>query len=65
MPGPPVLHCSHSFSQPVQESEFLFVTLNFLVGVLMFASIVGNIGSMIANMSAERTEFSSKVHNYP
>jgi len=35
--------------------------VNFLVGVLIFATIVGNVGSMISNMNAARTEFQSKM----
>ena len=30
--------------QPVQDIEYLFVTIDFLVGVLIFATIVGSIG---------------------
>jgi hypothetical protein len=38
----------------IQDIEYLFVTCNFLFGVIMFATIVGNIGSMITNMGAAR-----------
>lgn len=31
------------------------------VGVLIFASIVGNVGSMISNMNATRTSFQTRV----
>ena len=41
--------------------RYAFVTLDFLVGVLIFASIVGNIGAMIANMNAARNEFQNKM----
>lgn len=47
--------------QPVQDAEYLFVTFDFLVGVLIFATIVGNIGSMITNMNAARAEFQNKM----
>uniref|UniRef100_A0A7E4WC21 Cyclic nucleotide-binding domain-containing protein n=2 Tax=Panagrellus redivivus TaxID=6233 RepID=A0A7E4WC21_PANRE len=46
---------------PVQNIEFAFVTLDLMCGVLIFATIVGNVGSMIANISAARTEFQSRV----
>ncbi|XP_038631580.1 cyclic nucleotide-gated olfactory channel-like [Scyliorhinus canicula] len=46
---------------PVLDVEFLFVVFDFLVGVLIFATIVGNVGSMISNMNAARTEFQAKV----
>ena len=47
--------------QPVLNSEYLFVTFDFLAGVLIFASIVGNIGSMITNMNAARAEFQNRM----
>lgn len=47
--------------QPVQDVEYLFVTIDFLIGVLIFATIVGNIGSMITNMNAARADFQNKM----
>ena len=47
--------------QPVQNLEYIFVTVDFLAGVLIFASIVGNIGSMITNMNAARAEFQNRM----
>ncbi|KAE8583832.1 hypothetical protein XENTR_v10020704 [Xenopus tropicalis] len=47
--------------QPMTDTEYLFVIFDFLVGVLIFATIVGNVGSMISNMNATRTEFQSKI----
>ncbi|CAB3401568.1 unnamed protein product [Caenorhabditis bovis] len=46
---------------PVRNVEFVFVTLDLMCGVLIFATIVGNVGSMISNMSAARTEFQNKM----
>ncbi|KFZ60089.1 Cyclic nucleotide-gated channel cone photoreceptor subunit alpha, partial [Antrostomus carolinensis] len=46
---------------PVKDEEYLFVVVDFLVGVLIFATIVGNVGSMISNMNASRAEFQAKV----
>lgn len=46
---------------PQQNIEFLFVTIDLMCGVLIFATIVGNVGSMISNMSVERTEFQTKM----
>ena len=46
---------------PVHNAEYLFVTFDFLVGVLVFASIVGNIGSMITQMNAARAEFQNRM----
>jgi len=47
--------------QPVEDWEFVFVVLDFLIGVLIFATIVGNVGSMITNMNKERSEFQQKM----
>ena len=33
--------------QPVQDIEYFFVTFDFLVGVLIFATIVGSIGRYV------------------
>ncbi|XP_076993248.1 cyclic nucleotide-gated channel alpha-1 [Tamandua tetradactyla] len=46
---------------PVRDSEFIFVVVDFLIGVLIFATIVGNIGSMISNMNAARAEFQARI----
>ncbi|XP_074528755.1 cyclic nucleotide gated channel subunit alpha 2b isoform X2 [Halichoeres trimaculatus] len=46
---------------PVRDEEYLFVVFDFLVGVLIFATIVGNVGSMIANMNATRAEFQARI----
>ncbi|KAM5145379.1 cyclic nucleotide-gated channel alpha-2 [Mantella aurantiaca] len=46
---------------PMTDAEYLFVIFDFLVGVLIFATIVGNVGSMISNMNATRTEFQAKI----
>ncbi|NXY46646.1 CNGA2 protein, partial [Ceuthmochares aereus] len=46
---------------PVRDEEYIFVIFDFLVGVLIFATIVGNVGSMISNMNATRAEFQAKI----
>ncbi|XP_045075222.1 cyclic nucleotide-gated channel rod photoreceptor subunit alpha [Coregonus clupeaformis] len=46
---------------PVQNSEYFFVVTDFLVGVLIFATIVGNVGSMITNMNAARANFQARI----
>ena len=46
---------------PDKDEEFLFVVVDFLIGVLIFATIVGNVGSMITNMNAARAEFQQKM----
>ncbi|XP_073456749.1 cyclic nucleotide-gated channel alpha-2-like isoform X2 [Aquarana catesbeiana] len=46
---------------PMTDTEYVFIVFDFLVGVLIFATIVGNVGSMISNMNATRTEFQGKI----
>ena len=47
--------------KPVQDVEYAFVVIDFLIGVLIFATIVGNVGSMISNMNASRAEFQNRM----
>lgn len=46
---------------PVRDVEYFFVVADFLTGVLIFATIVGNVGAMISNMNAARVEFQAKI----
>uniref|UniRef100_A0A0N5AE13 Cyclic nucleotide-binding domain-containing protein n=1 Tax=Syphacia muris TaxID=451379 RepID=A0A0N5AE13_9BILA len=46
---------------PYTDLEYVFVTVDLMVGVLIFATIVGNVGSMISNTNAARTEFQAKM----
>ncbi|KAH8269410.1 hypothetical protein KR018_002504 [Drosophila ironensis] len=46
---------------PENDVEYLFVVADFLAGVLIFATIVGNIGSMISNMNVARVEFQNRM----
>ncbi|XP_045544736.1 cyclic nucleotide-gated cation channel alpha-3 isoform X1 [Salmo salar] len=46
---------------PVRDFEYLFVVADFLIGVLIFATIVGNVGAMISNMNKTRAEFQAKI----
>lgn len=48
---------------PVRDEEFAFVIFDFLVGVLIFATIVGMVGGIITNMNIRRTEFQENLDN--
>ncbi|EFO25532.1 cyclic-nucleotide gated cation channel [Loa loa] len=48
---------------PKRNMEFLFVIVDLMCGVLIFATIVGNVGSAISNMSAARTKFQNQMDN--
>ncbi|VDL93885.1 unnamed protein product [Schistocephalus solidus] len=47
--------------KPVRDGEYIFITVDFLAGVLIFATVVGNVGAMIAKMNAAKTEFQSQM----
>lgn len=49
------------FTGPINNMEYIFQLLDFLGGVLIFASIVGNVGTMIAQANAQKTQFQCKV----
>ena len=46
---------------PVTDWEYVFVICNFLVGVLIFATIVGMVGGIITNMNVRHTQFQSRL----
>ncbi|KAL1023397.1 hypothetical protein UPYG_G00040300 [Umbra pygmaea] len=46
---------------PVRDIEYLFIVADFLIGVLIFATIVGNVGAMISNMNKNSAEFHAKI----
>lgn len=46
---------------PQANIEFAFVTMDLMCGVLIFATIVGNVGSMISNSNQSRTEFQNRI----
>uniref|UniRef100_A0A3P8XXI6 Cyclic nucleotide-binding domain-containing protein n=1 Tax=Esox lucius TaxID=8010 RepID=A0A3P8XXI6_ESOLU len=46
---------------PVRDFEYIFVVADFLIGVLIFATIVGNVGAMISNMNKNRADFQAKI----
>ena len=48
---------------PVTDAEHIFVIFDFLVGVLIFATIVGMVGGIITNINIRRTAFQSRLDN--
>uniref|UniRef100_A0A915NCB7 Cyclic nucleotide-binding domain-containing protein n=1 Tax=Meloidogyne javanica TaxID=6303 RepID=A0A915NCB7_MELJA len=48
---------------PIRSSEFIIVCVDLMFGVLIFATIVGNVGSMIASSEAARRDFQSRIDN--
>lgn len=49
--------------EPQTNLEYVFVITDYLLGILMFATLVGNVGSIIANMQKNRTRFQNKMDN--
>ena len=41
--------------------EYVFTGCTFLIGVLLFATIVGNMGDVISSMNAARAEFQERM----
>ena len=46
---------------PGNNHELVFTTADFLIGVLIFAAILGNISMVISNMTVERTTFQNRM----
>nr|XP_006824608.1 PREDICTED: cGMP-gated cation channel alpha-1-like [Saccoglossus kowalevskii] len=48
-------------ANPVTNLEYIFTGITFLIGVFVFAAVVGNVGDVISNMNAARAEFQSRM----
>ncbi len=48
---------------PVTDGEYVFVIMDFLAGVLIFATIIGLVSEIITNMNAQRDSFQSRLDN--
>ena len=48
-------------NNPTNTFESIIMTLNFLTAIVLIATLVGNIGSVISNMSIEQDKFQHKV----
>ena len=49
--------------QPSDVWEYFYLTFVFLVGVMIFASVVGSIGNVITNLRANRNLFQDRLDN--
>lgn len=47
--------------EPVTTAEHMFMTVDYLVGILMFATLVGNIGGIITNIRKAKAKFQGKL----
>ncbi|XP_076366629.1 cyclic nucleotide-gated channel alpha-3-like isoform X1 [Tachypleus tridentatus] len=48
-------------SPPETDLEYVFTGITFLIGVFVFATVVGNVGDVISNMNATRQDFQAKM----
>ena len=48
-------------NSPVNNEESLVMICNFLIAIVLVATLVGNIGSVISNMNIEQDKFQEKV----
>ncbi|XP_025105714.1 cGMP-gated cation channel alpha-1-like [Pomacea canaliculata] len=48
-------------ASPVTDIEYIFTGMTFLVGVFVFATVVGNVGDVISNMNSARHDFQAKM----
>jgi CRP-like cAMP-binding protein len=46
---------------PQKDAQYVFVIFDFLVGVLIFATIVGNVTYTVSNMNAAKNEFQDRM----
>lgn len=46
--------------KPVQDYQFVIMTSLYLIGILVIASILGNVGNAISKVKADRTEFQQR-----
>ncbi|XP_031549231.1 cyclic nucleotide-gated cation channel alpha-3-like isoform X2 [Actinia tenebrosa] len=47
--------------EPITNLEHVFTSFMFLLGIFVFAAVVGNVGDVISNMNAARTDFQIKM----
>ena len=46
---------------PENDSQFIFMVGDFLLGVIIFATVIGNVGTTIKNFQANETKFKSQL----
>ncbi|XP_046371281.2 cyclic nucleotide-gated cation channel alpha-3-like isoform X2 [Haliotis rufescens] len=46
---------------PITDLEYVFTGLTFLIGVFVFAAVVGNVGDVISNIHAARQDFQARM----
>lgn len=47
--------------QPVTKAEYIFVTIEFIAGLLLFATILGHVANIVTNISMARKDFQGRI----
>lgn len=47
--------------RPSTKGEYLYVIVELLFGIFLFASIMGHVANIVTNVSAARREFQGKL----
>jgi hypothetical protein len=46
---------------PIHNIQYIFETVDTLLGLIIFAVIVGNVGNMVSNMNAQQSAFEERL----
>jgi len=46
---------------PVNIPEYIYTLIIFVIGILIFAAIIGNVGGIISSMNSNREKFQEKM----
>ncbi|XP_061173431.1 cyclic nucleotide-gated cation channel alpha-3-like [Saccostrea echinata] len=46
---------------PCTDLEYVFTGMTFVIGVFVFAAVVGNVGDVISNMNASRQDYQARM----
>ena len=50
---------------PQEQSEFLYVIFELVIGLITFATVLGFIANIVTNVSAARKDFQGEYLQYP
>lgn len=48
--------------RPRNKSEFFYVIFQLMLGLLLFATVLGHVANIVTNVSAARKEFQGKIY---
>ncbi|KAK3095924.1 hypothetical protein FSP39_020866 [Pinctada imbricata] len=50
---------------PITNRDYMFIIFEMIFGLLLFATVLGHIANIVANISAARKDFQGKIHSFP